>query len=380
MAKAEEKIKVMIISSDTDERLLIKNLLQSGEIVLAGYAGLDDTALAKIKSIYPNIVILTLTNGDGNEVFSLSREIYQQIPGCGVLLLTSQSGLDLYNRAIEGGVRRVLDFGCTASVLIESIHQVSESEKKRLPGLAKTMGHKSRVLTFFAGKGGTGKTTLAVNTAVSLVQKGRRVILIDIDLQFGDVNLFLNIDTKDTIAEMVQESGEFTIDKIKAFTVLHSSGLHVIAAPKSPEYAEYVTPAHIEGIINNLRPYYEYIILDLTPSFNDVTLAAIENSDRVFLVTGLDITGLRNVKICVNILESLQQKDKLSLIINKEHPSMISVKDYQNIVALPIVCRIREDAKLMTESLNRGIPLVLAYPRVPATKEIKLFCDKIDAE
>ncbi len=376
MEKIFDKIKVVVVSDNIDYRLLIKQLLASDDVVVAGYANCNETALEKVKGLYPDIVIFTCTS-QASAVFELSQQIYELMPGCGVILLSESMDLQLLNRAMESGIRKVLSINCSSNELMEAIYKVSLSEKQRLPDDSKIFGHKSRVISFFGGKGGTGKTSIAVNTAIALAQMGRKTIIIDADLQFGDVNLLLNIDSKDTIAELVHEKNAFTIDTIKSFTVMHSSGISVLCAPKSPEYAEYVTGSHIEKIINTVRPYYEFIILDLTPSFNDITLAAVENSDRVFLVTGLDITGLRNVKICVNILDSLQQREKLALIINKEGPSIINVKDFQNIIGLPIGARISEDTKTAVDCLNKGIPFVIAAPRAQISKQIKAFAEKL---
>lgn len=379
MEKVIDKIKVVIVCDDVDNRLLIKNLLNSDDIAVAGYANSDETALEKIKGLYPDIVIFTYTQQEA-AVFELAQEVYHLVPGCGIILLSSDTGTNILKRAMESGIRKVLALDCTSQQLLESIYRVCFSERQRLPDGSKLFGHKSRVISFFGGKGGTGKTTIAVNTAVALSKLGRKTIIIDADLQFGDVNLMLNIDTKDTISELVQEKNAFTIDTLKGFTVIHNSGISVLCAPKSPEYSEYVTGSHIESIINTVRPYYEYIIMDLSPVFNDVTLAAIENSDRVFLVSGLDITGLRNVKICVNILNSLQQKDKLALIINKESTSIINVKDFYNIIGLPIDARIREDMKCAVNALNKGVPIVISYPRSPIAKDIKAFVNKLESE
>ncbi|MCQ2484060.1 MAG: AAA family ATPase [Clostridia bacterium] len=124
-------------------------------------------------------------------------------------------------------------------------------------------GKKTRckVLGFFSGKGGTGKTTVAVNTAVSLARAGKRVMLLDLDLQFGDVAISLDSDARYSIVDLVQDRGGITIENINSFAVDHSSGMRVLCAPKSSEFAEYVQVSHIEKIIDIMRPYYEYVRL-----------------------------------------------------------------------------------------------------------------------
>jgi pilus assembly protein CpaE len=206
------------------------------------------------------------------------------------------------------------------------------------------------------------------------------VMLIDCDLQFGDVNLLLDLEPKDTIVELVQERGGISIENIRSFSMVHSSGVNVLCAPKSAEFAELISPRHIETIVDVLRPYYDYIILDLAPTFNDVTIAAIENSDELMLVYNVDILSLKNAKVCLQILEQIQQREKAKLIVNKNVKSMIKIRDFENMFEETVFATITNDIKTANDCLNKGQPIVIALPRSTMAKEIMALAQKIIIE
>jgi pilus assembly protein CpaE len=306
-------------------------------------------------------------------VFEIAGQIYSELQGTSVIILSAEIDFDLLKRAMQCGIKQVLPLSTTASELKEAIFKAFNFEKKRLAENAVVKSMRSKVISFFGGKGGTGKTTIAVNTAVSLALSGKKTVIIDADLQFGDVTVLLDLDTKDTIYELSRERGEMSIDVAKSMLSLHSSGLEVLAAPRSPELAEYINDKTMELIINTLRPYYEYIIIDLPPGFNDTTIAVIECSDIVNLVASVDIVALRNAKICIGILEALRQKDKVELILNRLADGIISKKDFETILNLNIKLCLPEDTKTVLTSLNKGVPFVVGMPKSTVAKSIRAY-------
>jgi pilus assembly protein CpaE len=219
------------------------------------------------------------------------------------------------------------------------------------------------VITVFGAKGGIGKTTLAVNLAVKLAEANKKVALVDLDLQFGDIHIFLDIDPTDTIAELVQEFFNSNIDSVRSFMTVHSSGIHVLCSPKSPECAEAISADKIQSLLSLLRTYYDYVIVDTAPTFTDVTITAIESSSTIIFVTGMDISILKNSKLSLSILESLQQSGKIRLVLNRSvEMSSITVSDVQKILGYPIWAKLPSDYKLAVTGLNRGVPFVLSSP------------------
>lgn len=366
-----EKIKVMLIGVNGSKLFELKNLLRHEDVAIMGYTKLEDAALEKVFSLNPNVVIMQC-GSEYDSAIMLAEKVYVELPGCSVIFLCDGTDNTIVERAMQAGVRRVLQMPIDGDTLVENIKTEFSIEKMRLQKSkhVANVSMQSKVITVFGAKGGIGKTTTAVNVAVVLAQMGKKVAVIDADLQFGDVNVYFDIETKNTIAELSQGQDTSDIDAIRRFTVLHHSGVSILCAPNSPEYAEYVSPKNIETIINTMRPYYDYVIVDTPPLLNDISLTAIENSNLVLQITGIDISTVRNTKTSLTILGSLQQTDKIAIIVNKVTSSIITVKNIQKILEMPIKGQVPFDYKTALESQNKGIPVVLDAPRSPMAKEL----------
>ena len=365
-----EKIKVMIIGNNDNRIYEIKSLLRTDRIAFVGFSKQDKIALEKAIGLKPNVVLLQCDD-DYRDAIDLAKKIYMKMPGCAVIFLCDYFDGSMIEEVMLAGVRKVLQLPIDVKILTENIEIAYNIEKSRLENADLTAANmQSRIITVFGAKGGIGKTTIAVNLAVLLAKMGKKVTIIDADLQFGDVNVYFDIDPKDTIAELSQGKDSGNIDAIKRIMALHFSGVSVVCAPKSPEYAEYVTANIVETMINTMRPYYDYVLVDTAPQFNDVTMAAIENANLVLLVAAPDISTLRNTKISLNILESLQQREKTEIIVNRMTKGMISIKDMQRVLGVQVKNTIALDFKIAANCHNKGLPIVLDSPKSEIGKDL----------
>lgn len=372
-----EKLNVVVLTEDMDLRIHVKNKLPKDSFVISGYSDFSSAAELKIESMFPDVVFCAVKGEVSDKQWTFIQNIYLTVVGCVLFLMTDSMSVDKLSKAAQVGVRQVVDMAIEPQELTANITSAAALEKKRSADLNLGTRTRSRVISFFSGKGGAGKTTLSVNTAVALAKKDKRVMLIDCDLQFGDVNLLLDLEPKDTIVELVQERGGIVIENIRTFSMVHSSGVNVLCAPKSAEFAELVTARHIETIIDVLRPYYDFIIVDMPPTFNDVSITAIENSDEIMLVYNMEILSLKNAKVCLDILEQIQQRDKAQLILNKNISSLIKVKDFETMFELPVFATVTNDIKTANLCLNKGQPIVLAMPKTPIAKELSDIAQRI---
>jgi len=366
------KITVLLVSKFENKLGAIRGLLDDEAITVVGESPGGTDTLERIENLSPDIIIMTMGAGD-DDVLSMTERISFNRPRSHVILLAEFLDVDTLQAALSAGAHHVLAYPRSGKEFCAYIKTVYHNENARIESLSgkQKLSWISRVITVFGAKGGLGKTTLAVNLAVKLAESRKKVALIDLNLQFGDVSVFLDIDPVDTMSELSQELGSPNIDLLRSYMTVHSSGVHVLSAPKSPEYAELVAPEKVSSIISQLRTYYDYVIIDTPPSFSDVTITALEASSTILFVTGLDISILKNSKQSLSILKSLRQLDKVRIIVNRAvNVGSITLDDVQRLIDCPIWAKIPSDYRVALTALNLGIPFVTGAPKTELSQAV----------
>lgn len=371
-----ENIKIVVISEETALRVAVKKKIVDKNILIVGYADFNDDSRLKIEGLFPDMVIVAAKVPIQRSVFEFIETMKFQSKGCSVVLSTDKVSIDLVNYAARYGIRQVLGFDTPESEYCKVLTEVHEFEKKIQSQLNIQKRVRSKVITFFGCKGGVGKSMIATNVAVALAKRGAKVMLLDFDLAFGEQHLLLDIEPKDTIVELAQDPEGISIERVNSFSILHTSGVNLLAAPKSPEYAEYITANHITSIIRSVRPYYEYIIIDSANNFSDETIAALENSDEIMLVSNPDILSLKAAKNAISILSQLQIKEKARLVINKDTKSLIKSRDFEEMLEMPIYASLPSDPAV-NKSINTGEPFILRSSKPPIYREMNAFVQRI---
>ncbi len=373
-----EKMNLLVLSDDLDLRIEVKNLVADEAFAISGYSGFTAEGKTKIINKYPEIVLCAVRGEVPDTVFGFVQDLLAIAKGLIVILANDSITVDLVNKAAQYGIRKVLPIdGISCDAFSENIRTVYTLEQQRVLYTNEGKKVRCKALGFFGGKGGTGKTTLAIGVAASLAKAGKSVMLLDLDLQFGDISMALDLDTKNSIVDLVQDRGGITIENINGFAVEHSSGMSVLCAPKSSEYAEFVTPAHVERIIDIMRPYYEYIIIDLPSAFNDTVITACENCEEIFLVYNNEILSLNNAKVCYTILDQLHQRDKIRFILNRIEKSLITPEDFTEMFGMNLFAQIPADYPAALTSVNRGVTVTVAQPKSLLAKGVSELAKKI---
>ncbi len=373
-----ERINLLILSDDLDLRIKVKNLVSDELFAISGYSGFSAEGKTKIVNKFPEVVLCAVIGEVPDSVFVFVQDVLAAARGTVAILVNDCISVDLVNKAAQYGIRKVLPMEeIGIDEFSKNIETVFRLEQQRVLDTNEGKKVRCKALGFFGGKGGTGKTTLAVGVAAQLAKAGKRVMLLDLDLQFGDVSMALDIDTKNSIVDLVQDRGGITIENINGFAVEHSTGMSVLCAPKSSEFAEFVNAGHVEKIIDIMRPYYEYIIIDLPASFNDTTITACENCEEIFLVYNNEMLSLRNAKVCYCILEQLHQSDKIRFIINKFEKGLVKTEDFAEMFQREMFATVPADYAAALSSINKGVAVTVAHPKSALSKGISEIANKI---
>jgi pilus assembly protein CpaE len=222
----------------------------------------------------------------------------------------------------------------------------------------------SRLVCVLGPKGGTGKTLTSTNLAVCLAQRGERVALIDLDLQFGDVALCLGLPPEKTVYDLAQSPGALDFDKLDAFLASHSSGVRTLIAPRRPDQASAVGAELLREVYSILRANFDWVVIDTPPGFTAEVITSIDSSTEVVMVGMLDSLSLKNTKLGLETLELMKYNpDRIFLLLNRAHSRVgISQSDVEAVLGRTPDVFIPSDREI-PRTVNEGIPIVVARPQ-----------------
>lgn len=295
-----------------------------------------------------------------------------------IVIVTSGCTPEFLQEALAHGVQDVAILPQLTESLVFTLRRAhvlnnNAPRQQAAPTSIARSGGEGRVITCFSPKGGVGKSTLSTALAgVYCHQLKQRTLLIDLDLQFGDIGIMMGIDPTQTIVDLVTTTGELDPDKLGGYVVHHDSGMDILAAPLRPEDAELVTEDRIGQLIDVAKAAYDIVVLDTPPHFDATTLAALDRSDRLVLITTMDIPTVKNAKLALQTLNLLQYpRERIALVVNRPLARAdIRESDIARTLDMAITCTIPGD-KDIGVAVNRGIPVTVASPRSPASKIIR---------
>ena len=306
------------------------------------------------------------------------------------LLLVEFMTPDLLHRALRVGVRDVLASPFDREQLISAVERAGEALQRPLlppptPGdevpahpVAPRMRH-GRIITIFSTKGGAGKSVLAVNLAVALAHNhDMRVVLVDADLQFGDVAVMLKLAPQRTIVDAISNMDKLDETMVEQLLIKHeASGIEILAAPLEPSFADRVTAKETSKIIELLRNIADIVIVDTPAYFNEVVIDLIERSDEILLVAGMDVPNIKNVKIGLQTLRMLNLPvDKVRLVLNRAGSKVrLEVTDVERTLGVKADCLIPSDI-VVPQCVNKGVAVILEAPKSGVSKAIEQLAER----
>jgi pilus assembly protein CpaE len=392
---AGQKVRVLIVDDIAETRENVRKLLQfEADIEVAGVAKSGKEGIELSQEFDPDVVLMDINMPDMDGI-SATEEILRKLPHAQVIILSVQGDQNYMRRAMLAGARDFLTKPPMADELISAIRRAGEMaqhERAKLsqarnvaaaPGAPVASGFsltQGKVISVYSPKGGTGCTTIAVNLALALHNEDTRATLVDGNLQYGDVAVFINEQGKNTIVDIAMRVDELDPDIVESVMVNHAaSGVHVLAAPSRPEYAEKVSGNQFSELIDYLRQMYAYVVIDTTPILTDVTLAAIDKSDVIVLVTTQDIPSIKNARLFLDLLQTIGiERERVVFTMNKFDKRIAITPDrVGDNLKQKVVAVIPLDERVVVPAVNRGVPFILDNKTQPSARGILSLAESV---
>ena len=380
-----DRIKVLIVDDIPETRDHLTKLLGfESDVEVVGAAAGGPEAIQLAASVKPDVVLMDI-NMPGMDGISATEKLAAEVPNAAVIMMSVQGEADYLRRSMLAGAREFLVKPFSSDELTASIRQVWTREKEKqsrfTPVVATTevprngSGEPASVVAVFSPKGGVGRTTISVNLAVAAAQDGKRVALVDSSFQFGDVGVLLNLNPRNkSIADLAGElqSGE-QYDSLDSFLVAHSSGVKVLLAPPTPEQAELVNPTAVRQVLQALRGEHDLIVVDCPSSFNESTLAVLDEADLILTLLTLEITSVKNMRLFLEVCEQLGYgPEKIRLVLNRADSTLgIRVADVEHSIGRKVDHTIVSDGRSVVYALNRGVPFFLSNREAQVSQDIQ---------
>ncbi len=382
-----DKIRVMIVDDIPETREQLRKLLSfDPDIEVVAMVGSGEEAVETVAKAMPDVVLMDI-NLPGMDGIAATGKLVELIPTIQVIMLSVQGETDYMRRAMMAGARDYLTKPPSADELLDTIRRVYKLRQKMqtgplgpVPGMAGAPGmptmmapvKQGKVITVYSPKGGTGCTTVAVNLAIALQRMlgaEVKVCLVDANLQFGDVTIFMKLQPTRTLADLAQHAQDLDSELLNTVMTPHPSGVKVLAAPPTPEDAEIFAEggveetganAYLKSILDFARGEYDYVIVDTAHHVDDVLLAALDLNDLILILTRPVIPEIRGARQFIELLQKMEYPfEKVALLINGVDNKRMGIQpEAIERAMMPSIARLPLDEHTALRAANYGVPFI----------------------
>jgi pilus assembly protein CpaE len=366
---------LLAVEPGVDAEQVQASLPADDDFSVVGMVSGADEALRWLRDSAADMLLVACA-GYSDRALLLLDAVHRQDPDLTVVVLGHGSPNGFLRRAFEAGADDIVMLPASRDQVRFEIHKLL-ARKQGVDHLAGASDH-SRLVCILGPKGGTGKTLTSSNLAVCLAQRGERVALIDLDLQFGDVALCLGLPPEKTVYDLAQSPGALDYDKIDAFLATHSSGVRTLIAPRRPDQASAVGAELLREVYSILRNHFDWVIVDTPPGFTAEVITSIDSSTDVVMVGMLDSLSLKNTKLGLETLELMKyDPDHIYLLLNRAHSRVgISQSDVEAVLGRTPDVFIPSDREI-PRTVNEGIPIVVARPQSEPAEAFARLADML---
>ncbi|MGQ9583923.1 MAG: response regulator [Anaerolineae bacterium] len=392
-----EKIRVLIVDDIPETRENLRKLLYfEADVEIVGAVGTGEEAVELARELQPHIVLMDI-NLPGMDGITASELILRASPAAQIIMMSVQGEADYLRRSMLAGAREFLIKPFSSDELVSSIRRVYELAASRptpprapqpqepTPATrpARPSTEQGRVISVFGPKGGVGCSTIAANLAIALHEEAKeKVALVDGNLQFGGLDVLLNLQATRTIADVATKADDLDAELITTAMIPHTTGIKVLLAPPRPEMADLVHAEQMKALLSQLRQMFHYTVVDTWTSLHDLTLSILDAADRIVLIATPEVPAIKNTKVFFDVADALDYPpQKTWLVINQaDRRGGVRIADIESSIKHPVAATIPMDERSVFLAANQGIPLVVSHRNSPAAQALVSLARRLHEE
>jgi pilus assembly protein CpaE len=373
-----EKIRIYHIDSNDDARKLIKQFSQRAPRlhIISSSATLEE-GFEEIPRLFPDIVLIDENVASGS-LAPIIQKIIMQSPYMGVIVTSTEYSKGKVRQYMNVGARDCLVKPFTAADLAQSVMKVNkynqELKSHIVRNTTRILTRAPKMISIFSTKGGVGKSTVSTLLASGLASIYKEdTAIIDLDLQFGDVSLLLDIKPQKTITNAIEGIGQLTPSGLRNVMTKHHIGLHVLPSPLNPEEEDFITEEATTKMFKLVKEEFDYVIIDGPPGFNTQNIIALEQSDLVLMITSPELMALKNTKNGLRTLVDLGiDPEQIKIVVNRySKKSNISIAVIEDVLGIEVFATIANDYNSVIKFLNQGEPNLIYDSNGKIAKDLR---------
>ncbi len=392
-----DKTSVVVVDDTDESREMILRMLQfdtSIEVLGKARTGLE--AIDVANKLKPDVMVMDINMPDMDGI-TATEKIREKHPYIQIVILSVQNDANYMRKAMLAGARDFLTKPPMIDELTIAIRRAGElarSEKEKAAAIAYThtgmtgsLGQGLRapaqlgkIICVYSPKGGAGCTTVATNLAVSLKTPENQVCVVDTNLIYGDVAVFFNEHGKNSILDLVGRANELDPDIVNDVMVTNKlTNLQLMAAPKEPELSDTRKGDAIGKIFTFMKQLYSFIIIDTTPQLTEIVQTSLDVADYIILLSTQDIPSIKNAHQFLSIADASQiGRDKIIFVMNRYDKRIaISPERVGQSLKQNVAVTIPFEERIVSNSINRGVPFMIDNKAAPAAKAIQALQDEL---
>ncbi len=388
MSPENKQIRVVALCDPGATQVQITEALNAqNEFILVDVLASKEMLARQIRAAEPDILLVD-SQLENESTMDIIDDLAIQFPTASVVAILPTNDPLTAQQVMLAGARAFLITPFSQINLISTLRRVTELEGRRqqtqtyMPSQLSEATRPLRSVTFFSPRGGSGVSSLAVNTAVALAEEtGKKVLLFEGKVFFGHLEVMLNLKVQNALSDLIPHASNLDEGLIRDVIAPHPSGIHVLLAPSNAQVAQGIRAEDIYNIFIGVSRYYDYVVVDGGGPLNEISVTLMDATDRILLVTTPDLAALHDTSRFLQLSRSLgYPSEKILMVLNKAGvEGGVKLKDIEAVLHNQVYHQVANDPANVLRSINRGIPFLVYYPRSSASKSVQQLAQSLAA-